>query len=70
MINQNFPVPSFLDLEISVGVLHYYCEGLTVQTETGLLLDRSEQQIRAHRLSMPKTIPKIDGYFGKNPKPK
>ena len=33
-INQNFPVPSFLDAESSAFLLHNYCEGLKVSTET------------------------------------
>ena len=68
-ITQNVPVPSFQNAESSVDVLHNYCEGAKVPTETRFLLDRFAQQIRAHRLSIPKTSPTIDSFFGKKPKP-
>ena len=68
-ITQNVPVPSFQNAESSVDVLRDYCEGAKVPTETRFLLDRFAQQIRAHRLSIPKTSPTIDSFFGKKPKP-
>ena len=41
-----------------------------VPTGTRFLLDQFSQQIRYHRLSIPKIGPKIDGFFGSKPKPK
>ena len=70
LINQNFPVPQFLDAESSVDALHNYCEGSKVPTETQFLLDQIAQQILSHRLSIPKKISTIDSFFGRKPKPK
>ena len=39
LINQNVPVPSFLNAESSDDVLLNYCDGLKVITETRFLLD-------------------------------
>jgi len=61
-INQNVPVPSFLDAESSIAVLRNYCEGSKVPTETRFLLDQFAQQIRAHRLSNPKASPTTDSF--------
>ena len=68
--NQNFPVPSFLDAESSVDVLHNYCEGLKVPIETQFFLDQFAHQIQSHRLLIPKKSPTIDYFFGSKPKPK
>ena len=68
--NQIFPVPSFLDAKSSVDVLRNYCEGLKVPIETQFLLDQFAQQIQAIRLSITKTSPTIDSFFGSKPKPK
>ena len=67
-INQNVPVPSFLDAKISVDVLRNYCKGLKVPTKTQFLLDQFAQQIRAHRSSTTKKSPTIDIFFGSNTK--
>ena len=64
------PVPSFLDELGSVNVLFNYCEASKAPTETQFFLDLFAQKIRVHRLSIPMTIPTIDGFFGSKPKPK
>ena len=66
-INQNVPVPSFLYSESSVDVLRNYCEGFKVPTEPQFLLEQFAQQIRVHRLSIPKISPTIDIFFGSKP---
>ena len=69
-INQNVPVLSFLDAEISVNALINYCDGLKVPKEEWFFLEQFSRQIRSHRSLITKSGPNIDSFFGSKHKPK